>query len=287
MTIDRSSWWWRKGRPLLASALVLLAAGVVLQPLQDSAWNGTRSHLPELDLNDLGDNLGQGIVLGVLGGFRSIIADFVWLRGYVFWAQKTDPANTEACVRLAATLDPDNLMFWDDGERIIGYDIPDWHIYDKPQPTNAQMDQYIHDGGLRAIDFLDRGLKFQPNNYRLLYDQAMIYYNRLNDLPKAAEKYREAADNTNIPYLAARTYIRILRRLGRDQEAYDYMKKFYPTLPNGVPDVQKGLMWGWIQGLEDALKIPQDKRMPQSMAPPGWNAKDYMDDFKELSAPEQ
>jgi tetratricopeptide (TPR) repeat protein len=269
------------------SLLTLLAAGFLLQPLQDTAWAETRARQPELDLNDLGDSLGQGLVLGVLGGFRSILADFVWIRGYVFWAQKTDPANTEACVRLAATLDPHDLMFWDDGSSIIGYDIPAWHEYDKPHPTDEQMHEYMEVAAKRAIDFLDRGLKFEPNNYRLLFDQAMLYYNKLDDLPDAAEKYREAADHTNIPYLAARTYIRILRRLGRDREALDYMKKFYPTLPNGVPEVQKNLMWGWILGLEDALKVPQDQRMPESMAPPGWNAKDYMDDFKELSAPQQ
>jgi hypothetical protein len=283
MAIDRSSWLWRKGRPLAVCAGVMLASGVTLQPLQSAVWHEVSIRQSSLNLKDLGENVSQGMLLGVLGGFRSILADMVWIKNYTYW-EKRDRANTEASIALAATIDPSNLMFWDEGSSMIGLDIPSWARRATPPLSDAELDKVMRVQALRAIDFINRGLKFVPDNYRLYMDKAQLYQNRLRDLPQAAESYRLAAEsNPRNPFLAARSYIRLLRQMHRDQEAYDYMLKYYPTLHDNVPDVQKELMWGWIRGLEDVLKIPPEKRLPDSMAPPNWNAKDYMDDFEDLS----
>lgn len=292
MAIDRSSWLWRKGRPLVVSAGVLLAAGWLLQPLQSAVWQEVRTRQPALNLPDMGESLGQGSLIGVLGGFRSIIADFVWLKQYTYW-EKGDVPNTEAYIALAATIDPNNLMFWDEGSSMIGLDIPSRRIRALPLPkTDAEAeiykqksDQIIRVQAQRAIELLERGLKFKPNSYTLLKNEGQLYQNRLSDLPHAAEKYRQASENTTMPYLMASSYVRLMRQMGRSQEAYDYLVKLYPTLPKDLPEVQKGVMWGWIRGLEDELKIPTDKRLPDSMAPPGWNAADYMDDFRDMLTP--
>jgi hypothetical protein len=281
MKIDRSSWWWRKGRAMLAIFASLLAAGVAAEPLQDSAWSEVRSRQPELksNLHDLSDNLGQGMLLGVLGGFRTVLADFVWLQSYSYWVQHDRP-DTEATIQLAGTLEPDMILYWDEGSRKIAYDIPHWRMQEleqdqeSPDPARRaaaekEVQQSMEEQAQRGISLLDRGLKFHPDNYILLRDKAMIYQDRLQDLPDAAENWRLAAATSNSPFFAAREYVELLLQMGERREAYDYLRQLYPTLPPDAPEAQKGVISDWMRALENLLKIPHDNS-PQFAPPPGW-----------------
>ena len=121
----------------------------------------------------------------------------------------------------------------------------------------------------RGISLLDRGLKFHPDNYILLRDKAMIYQDRLQDLPDAAENWRLAAATSNSPFFAAREYVELLLQMGERREAYDYLRQLYPTLPPDAPEAQKGVISDWMRALENLLKIPHDNS-PQFAPPPGW-----------------
>jgi hypothetical protein len=296
MTIDRSSWWWRKGRMALVIAVSLLAAGVVAEPLQNAAWTPVRASLPEFKPNDLSDNLGQGTLLGMFGGFRTILADFVWLRGYVYWEQRDLP-NTETMINLATTLEPRTGLFWETGADNIAYDVPSWTMMelrdqlDSSDPATRAAakgvwDKSIHDEAMHALAFLERGLTFHTDDYELHMREALIYENRLDDLPRAAEQYRLAAvaasaQDSNSPYLPIHFYVRKLLKMGKQREAYDYLRQIYPTLPESVNDTNKGVMSDWMNLLEKLLHLPHDDR-PQYAPPPGWKPEpdaDYMMDF--------
>jgi hypothetical protein len=316
MTIDRSSWWWRKGRAALMIAVSLLAAGVVAEPLQTAAWAPVRASLPEFQPQDLGDNLGQGTLLGMFGGFRTILADFVWLRGYVYWEQRDLP-NAVTMINLATTLEPRTTLFWETGAEIIAYDLPSWTMNELANDLNspdaatraaaqAKWDQSQHDEALHAIAFLERGLKFHTDDYELHMTEALIYEKRLDDLPRAAEQYRLAAEvataqsqrdpkNARSPYLPVHLYIRKLLAMGNQwavkgnqraatgyqREAYDYLRQIYPTLPASTNDSQKGVMSDWMRLLEKLLNLPHDPS-PQFAPPAGWQPApdaEYMMDF--------
>jgi len=287
MTIDRTSWWWRRGRAGLVIFASLFAAGIAAEPLQNAAWKEVRARQPELKLQDLSDNLSQGMLLGVFGGFRAVLADFVWLQGYHYWEQRDRP-DLEAMIYLASTLDPRLVTFWDDGSHEIAYDIPAWAYRDATLTPAQQQAAYAQGKilfGQRAIGFLERGLQFHPGNYQLLMDEALIYQdeNGLHDLPHAAEKWREAATAADSPFFAGRLYIRLLLQMGKKREAYDYLhNKLYPTLPADAGDAQKGVLWDWMVALEQVLKIPHDDR-PQYAPPPGWKPDPDLDNLPELS----
>src|SRR5262249_39768302 len=138
MSIDRTSWWWRQGRAAVVITASLVAAGLVCEPLQNAAWTPVRANQPALHLKDLSDNLGQGTLLGVFGGFRNVLADFAWLHGYDAWEQRDRP-DTEAMINLATTLDPNVVMFWTTGTREIAYDIPTWPLHDDPPPSEETL----------------------------------------------------------------------------------------------------------------------------------------------------
>src|SRR4051812_38609326 len=69
----------------------------------------------------------EGLSVGVLGGFRALAADLVWLRAYVAW-ERHDAAATEALIKLTTTLDVRCLRFWISGARIMAYEIPNWRV---------------------------------------------------------------------------------------------------------------------------------------------------------------
>ncbi len=275
MTIDRSSWWWRRGRLTLGLCAGLSLAGWVTNPLQDQAWGAVRAHQPELSLGQFQDALGQGLILGTFGGFRSIMADFVWLQEYSYW-EKMDRPQTEALVHLATTLDPSSAYFWENGGRTIGLDIPIWRILAGggfAKMPKVEQDALMLEQGQRAIEFLDQGLMYVPNNRGLITTKAQIYTYRFNDKAKAAEMYRLVADLPDSPRMFMRIYADAMRNLddpAKTREGYNYLRKRYPelTLPSDKED--REITWERLRALEDELNLPPAERLPEAAAPPGW-----------------
>jgi len=270
MTIDRSSWWWQRGRAVLAVFAGLLAAGLATGPLQGYAWGAVRARTPELNLKDFNSALGQGLVLGLLGGFRTIMADFMWITGYTNWEKRIRP-ETEAMVNLTTLLDPQSVYFWSEGARIIGKDIPAWRVEAAEKAgvlTPAQELAIRREQGNRAQSLLDRGLANHPNNPTLLLDKAMIYDINMQDLADSIDQYRQAASAPGAPYFLGRVYAEKLVRSGQVRAAYDYFRSIYPTLPANVPAAAKAIVWERMRELEDELKLPAAERLPESDAPP-------------------
>ena len=270
MTIDRSSWWWQRGRAVAAVFAGLLAAGLVAEPMQATAWGAVREREPELNLQDFKSALGQGLVLGLLGGFRTIIADFVWITGYTDWEKRIRP-QTEAMVNLTTLLDPQSVYFWSDGARIIGKDIPAWRVEAAEKAgtlTPAAELAIRREQGNRAQSLLDRGLANHPQNPTLLLDKAMIYDINMHQLADSLEYYREAAAAPGAPYYLARVYAEKLATAGHEREAYDYLRHLYPALPPKVAAAAKGIVWERLREMENDLQLPAAERLPEADAPP-------------------
>jgi hypothetical protein len=297
MTFDRTSWWWRNGRAGVVIFSTLVAAGIVAQPLQNAVWVEVKARQPELKPNDLGDNVGQGMLLGVFGGFRTVLADFVWLQGYHYWEVKDQP-DLEAMIYLATTLDPRMVGFWDNGSGELANDIAAYVNRDTDIPDEKKLAAYYKARLTQAeiaLRFLDRGLQFNPGEYTLLKDEALIYDNNLREvaraagneadelkyLARAADKWRAAAEADDSPFFAGRLYVRHLVRMGKKLEAYTYLTSIYPRLPADAPDAQKAVLWDWIVGLEHDLKLPHVEST-QLAPPPGWRPDPDLENLEKL-----
>lgn len=246
---------------LLAFGVVvggLALAGAGLRWIEAPLWAAVRVEQPAFQLESTGMAIGQGATFGVLGGFRSITADFIWLRAHVVWETRDLP-KTATLLRLASAVDPRPLYFWLNGARIVAYDMTAWRIAaaggDEVVPIAEQERIGAEQAGL-ALRRLDEAMAFHPASADLWIERANIQLNRLHDTEAAAASYRRAWEQPNAPYYAARLHAELLRRLGRKAEALAWLVKLHPQLPSGDEAACADLVLERIRDLERELSVP-------------------------------
>jgi hypothetical protein len=252
----------RPYRTGLIAVLGLFVAGIALRPLEDPAWTQVRAKQPALRLESLKDALGQGVTVGLLGGFRAIVADFFWIRTNAIWETNDLPA-TQTSIKLVTAIDPRPTYFWLNGSRMIAYDMPNWRIdkaggYDKvPEAVKRRFDLEQSKVG---VAYLESGLGFHPDHPLLILEIGNIYLNRLKDAETASRYYLRASNLPDAPFYAARIYAELLRRLERKEEAYEFLKKLHPTLSTTDIMAQSNVVLDRIREIEGELAVPMEKR---------------------------
>ena len=251
----------------------LALTGVGLRWLEAPLWAALRAEQPALRLDSVGAAAGQGVTLGLLGGFRAIVADFTWLRLHVIWEQR-DLAATDTLLRLVTTIDPRPLYFWVNGARIIAFDMTAWRIAEAgghDVVPAVQRDRLGAEQARLAIRLLEEAMTFHPGNAALWIERANIELNRLGDIEAAADSYRKAWEQPGAPAYAARLHAELLRRLGRKAEALVWLTRLHPQLPPEEEGTE--LVLGRIRDLERELAIPvRQTYRPAAAVPPGRSA---------------
>ena len=261
-------------RPFRTGVVVtlgLFAAGVALRPLEAPAWESIRAGQPALRLESLKDALGQGVTVGLLGGFRAIVADLFWIRTNTIW-EDNDLPGTQTSIKLVTAIDPRPHYFWLNGSRMIAYDMPNWRIdkvggYDAvPEAVKRRFDE---EQSAVAIRYLENALEYHPEDPILVLEIANVHLNRLKDHETAAALYLKASQHPEAPFYAARIHAELLRKLGRNAEAYAFLKKLHPTLPTEDLGAQADVVLGRIRELEEELHVPAAERFqPRPAASP-------------------
>jgi hypothetical protein len=249
-------------RVSLVVVLGVLGAGILVQPLEQALWGRVRENQPALQLSEVEGAAGQGIVIGLLSGARALLADLVWIRCYTAWVDN-DVDRCSALIRLAVGIDPRPLFFWINGGRMLAYDLPVWRVEQaggEGAVPNSVVERIRREQAQRAVEFFQKGLLFHQENPWLLVDMANIHQKKLNDMDGAARYYRMAAEVPNAPYFAGRVYGELLRRIGKNREAYDWLTELYPTLPADDPSALKPNVLRRIRELEKLLGIPAAAR---------------------------
>jgi len=133
-----------------------------------------------------------------------------------------------------------------------------------PESRQQALD---HEQAEQAFAMLATAREFHPNKAKLYLETGQIYLNRLKDTANAAKWFLLASQQPDAPYFAARIYGELLRRQGKDAEAYDYLKQLHNDLPDD-PYAQKPIILDRIRELEEELKIPVWQRFqPQAAVP--------------------
>lgn len=247
-----------RGFRITVTLLVLILTSRLLAPVEQPAWETVKARQVELGMEEIEGALGQGLVLGIFGGFRTVIADFLWIQMNQSWRQK-ERAKLNATLQLVTTLDPRAEFFWINGARMLAYDVPNWRIQQEggyrvvPESRQQELDR---EQAEQAFVLLRRAQQYHPDNPKITMEFAQIYLNRLKDHAQAAEWFLKASKQDGAPFYAARIYAELLRRDGLDREAYEFYKQLFLDLPDDNAFAQKPVVLERIRELELELEIP-------------------------------
>ncbi|MDR3228129.1 MAG: hypothetical protein LBT53_01770 [Puniceicoccales bacterium] len=250
----------RRPARLAAAVLVLLAGGWLLAPVGGPAARWQAASQPAFRANSLEGLLGQGMLLGVFGGFRDIMANFAWLRGYVHWANH-DRAACETYMRLAISLDPANAYFWTGYADTEGYDMAAWEIRERegrhrgsmPAARRAEIRRRRAERGLALL--AEGAARCPSEDGEFWWKSAVLCASRLQDWERCAEFYRRSAEAAKPARAAELSYVSILtERLKRGDDAVRWLRgRAKQAAAQAKPELAKEYE-AWAIAWENGLK---------------------------------
>jgi hypothetical protein len=167
----------------------LLLAGAARLPLEHEVFvERTRGGLITTTPVALGvrEQTGQFGLVAALGGFRSVVADLLFIQAHVAW-EHAQWSRVELLFREATTLQPHNILFWDTAAWHMAWNASAAALLDPAQPRLAlrirAQREYVDIGK----DFLERGIRNNPEHPQLYEALARLYRDKYHDHARAAE----------------------------------------------------------------------------------------------------
>ncbi len=205
----------RRAKIFGGAILALGVVGFCASPLERSAWRDSRERLGGgVSVDALAQSAGAGIALGTLGGFRTALADFSWLRAFHFWTKRDAVSCWKYC-ELSLTLAPEQEFFLENAMNYVAFDFPVWEI--RKRGRGAQLSLAVRkeiqkNAMARALEILENATEKNGGSARLFVLAAQIVLLKtemifgLPDYAKAAAYYRRACDFPDAPWYAFSTY---------------------------------------------------------------------------------
>ena len=247
-------------RVVLAIA-ALLAFGVLKLPAERALSLQQRQlQIADVMNLDLREKLGQLGFIAALSGFRAAVADFLFIQAHVAW-ERTEWGRVLFWFRQVTTLQPRVPLFWDMAAWHMAWNASAAALNDSSQPRMALRVKAQREYFAIGKDFLERGIKNNPDEPQLYESLALLYREKLNDHEHASECYAKAA-----PLSGAHSYDRRFSAYelsyceGREREAYERLRALYDAgEQERLPTLIKRLKF-----LEDKLGIPPEQRISEN-----------------------
>ena len=220
-------------------ALILSALGAGMRPIAASVSTNSRGEV----LPYLSAGLAPELCVAILGGYRAVVADLLWLKTYLVWASR-DGAAMQAMIRLTVSVDDRPVGFWLDGARMIAYDETEWRLARETGsgPPAAVATRIRETQAQAALRLLEEARTHHPREASICIEMANIELHVRHDLDRASAWYREAALQPGAPHCAARIYAELLRRRGRHREALAWLTRLHPMLSDRDPDAMAAIV---------------------------------------------
>ena len=150
-----------------------------------------------LDLN-LREQIGQLGFVAALSGFRSVIADFLFIQAHVAW-ERTEWSRVLFLFRQVTTLQPRSILFWDMAAWHMAWNASVAAFNDPKQPRLALRIKAQREYFDLGRDFLERGIKNNPNSPQLYDALGRLYRDKYKDHERAAESFEKTAEKPGAP----------------------------------------------------------------------------------------
>ena len=162
--------------------------------------------------------------------------------------------------RQVTTLQPRTVLFWDMAAWHMAWNAGAAALRDPAQPRLALRIKAEREYLELGKDFLERGIKNNPERPELYEAMARLYRDKYTDHARAAEYFALAAEKPGArAYLKRFAAYELSYTEGREQEAYDRLLELYAA---GEKERLPTLI-SRLKFLEDKLNIPLDQRIPE------------------------
>src|SRR5947208_3211941 len=174
---------------LLAFGVMKLPAERALSLQHRSAAGGKFDDVVNLDLRE---KIGQVGFVAALSGFRAVVADFLFIEAHVAW-ERTEWGRVLFLFRQATTLQQHVPLFWDMAAWHIAWNASAAAMNDQSQPRLALRVKAQREYFALGKDFLERGVKNNPDKPQLHEALARLYRDKYNDHARASEYFAKAS----------------------------------------------------------------------------------------------
>jgi tetratricopeptide (TPR) repeat protein len=237
----------------------LLLFGAVRVRMEHALSEAHRAlHFRAVDFNlDLREQVGQLGFVAALSGFRSVVADAIFIQAHVAW-ERTEWGRVLMLFRQATTLQPRALLFWEMAAWHMAWNASTAAMNDRTQPREALRLKAAREYLQLGQDFLERGIKNNPERPELYEAMARLYRDKFEDHERAAEFFAKAAALPNAPSYAKRFAAYELAQCpGREREAFGKLRALYDS---GERE-RLPMLLHRLKELEITLDIPPDQRI--------------------------
>ncbi len=210
---------------------------------------------------DLREQIGQLGFIAALSGFRSLVADALFIQAHVAW-ERTEWGRVLLLFRQVTTLQPRAILFWDMAAWHMAWNASAAALNDPAQPRLALRVKAQREYFALGKDFLERGIRNNPDRPQLYEALARLYRDKYLDHQHAAEFFGKAAKLPEAPSYDKRFAAYELSHCeGREKEAYERLRQLYDL---GERERLPALLRR-LKEMEIKLDIPLGQRIPDQL----------------------
>jgi len=252
---------WRQ----VAAVLLLALCGAAMLPLQNRlAREAADAHFRKTALDiDLRERIGQSGFLAALSGFRSPLAAMLWIEAHTAW-ENTEWGRMAGLFDTVTTLQPRSIPYWDMAAWHMAWNASIAAMQNEKQPSEALRIKAQREYFDLGRDFLERGIKNNPDRYQLYLQLAVLMRDKFEDHCAAAEAFLKTASFPDAPPYAARfAAYEMAKCPGREREAYEKLR----TLWNQGEKQRLPSLINVLRQMENKLDIPVGERIDSTASP--------------------
>jgi hypothetical protein len=251
----------------LLAFVILVAFGIVRMPMEARLERKQRElhyHGARLTL-DTRQRLGQMGFVAALSGFRSLVADVLWIEAHSAW-QRTEWGRMKVLFDTVTALQPRNLTFWDMAGWHMAYNASVAALKDDKQPREALRLKAEREYWHLGEDFYKRGIENNPDHAFLFEGLARIYREKFKDHYRAHLMFEEASKRPDaMAYTHRFAAYELAAVPGKEKEAYARLKELYDK----GEDEHLPTLLKLLEELEEKLNVPaQDRTYSPASQPP-------------------